>query len=426
MGPVIVMDDLLREFLIETAEHLDTVDVELVRFEKNPADQAILRHIFRLVHTVKGTCGFLGLPRLENLAHAAEALIEQLREGRPATSDVVTLLLATVDRIKLILAELDLMKAEPAGFDRDLIGAIELTVGAGEAPGTGDAPPAEPSAREDASEPRGPTIPTARSVRVGVDLLEQLTTTMSELVGTRDELLAAARRHPVEDAFGAPLRRLAHITAELQRGILQTRMQPIGSAWAKLPRVVRDLSVELGREIELVLRGGHTELDRQILDTIRDPLTHMVRNSADHGIEPPAERIAGGKPAAGTIALNAHHDGDTVTIEVSDDGRGLDLGAIRQRALDSHLTSPAELSRMSDDEVAAYIFRPGFSTSRAINCVSGRGVGMDVVRTNVALVGGTVAIASEPGRGTTFTIRIPLTLARPGPRPVGPLPPLIP
>src|SRR5215204_6427228 len=233
-------------------------------------------------------------------------------------------------------------------------------------------------------------------------------TMVSELVLTRNQLLEIARRED-DSAYKVPLQRLSNVTAELQEGVMKTRMQPIGNAWQKLPRVVRDLSSELGKQIELIMQGAETELDRQVLEVIKDPLTHMVRNSADHGIESTAERKAAGKPARGTIRLAAYHEGGTITIEIADDGRGLDYAAIRRKAAERGLA--AELDRMSDAQVAKFIFHPGFSTAKSITSVSGRGVGMDVVKTNIELIGGAVDIASERGRGTSFTIKIPLTLA---------------
>jgi two-component system chemotaxis sensor kinase CheA len=235
-------------------------------------------------------------------------------------------------------------------------------------------------------------------------------TMVSELVLTRNQLLEIARRQD-DNRFKVPLQRLSHVTAELQEGVMKTRMQPIGSAWQKLPRIVRDLSAELGKKIELAMEGADTELDRQVLEVIKDPLTHMVRNSADHGIETPLERRAAGKTEKGTIRLSANHEGGTITIEIADDGRGLDLDAIRRKARERGLAGEAELERMSDAQIAKFIFHPGFSTARAVTSVSGRGVGMDVVKTNIELIGGTVDILSVPGRGTTFLIKIPLTLA---------------
>jgi two-component system, chemotaxis family, sensor kinase CheA len=484
------MDDLLREFLTESGEHLDTVDAELVRFEQDPNNETILRNIFRLVHTIKGTCGFLGLPRLEALAHAAETLMGRFRDGLPATSASVTLILLTLDRLKEILADLEATGTEPAGSDDDLISALErMAEGAPEASEPAAPPPPpepvlpEPVARElkpgevsldeleaaflaapgpdesdfaaplpaapepapvsapkvseiKASAPKaepapveateaepvraekaeaGPEGETAaasknQTIRVSVDTLEHLMTMVSELVLTRNQLLEIARRHE-DSSYKVPLQRLSHVTAELQDGVMKTRMQPIGNAWQKLPRVVRDLSAELGKQIDLVMVGAETELDRQVLEVIKDPLTHMVRNSADHGLESTAERVAAGKPARGTIRLAAYHEGGTITIEIADDGKGLNLAAIRKKAVERGLASQADVDRMTDAQVAKFIFDAGFSTAAAVTSVSGRGVGMDVVKTNIETIGGLIDIATTAGRGTTFTIKIPLTLA---------------
>lgn len=428
------MDDLLRDFVTETVEHLDTVDSELVRFERNPADIAILRNVFRLVHTIKGTCGFIGLPRLEALAHAAEGLMGRLREGAPVTSDAVTLILATVDRIKLILAGIEAAAAEPEGSDSDIIGplerATELAAQPAASPAMAVPPPAAPATPAPAAPvpeppaarapaPSGPRSGASRrqaqsqTIRVAVDTLEHLMTMVSELVLTRNQLLDLARRdgRDGEDGFKIPLQRLSHVTGELQDGIMKTRMQPIGSAWAKLPRVVRDLSKELGKRFELVMTGADTELDRQVLDMIRDSLTHLVRNSADHGLENPEDRVRAGKSALGTIRLDAKHEGGTITIDISDDGRGLDYGAIRRKALAVGIASEADLARMSEQQLGSLIFYPGFSTAAVVSHVSGRGVGLDVVKSNIDAIGGTVEIESTAGRGATFTIKIPLTLA---------------
>ncbi len=253
-------------------------------------------------------------------------------------------------------------------------------------------------------------IAKVQTIRVNVDTLEHLMTMVSELVLTRNQLLEIARRHD-DSTYKVPLQRLSHVTAELQEGVMKTRMQPIGNAWQKLPRVVRDLSSELGKSIELVMNGAETELDRQVLEVIKDPLTHMVRNSADHGIESAAERKAAGKPNKGTIRLSAYHEGGTITIEIADDGKGLDLVAIRRKAVERNVASQAEIDRMTDGQVAKFIFHPGFSTAKAVTSVSGRGVGMDVVKTNIDVIGGVIDINTQLGRGTTFTIKIPLTLA---------------
>ncbi|MCC7046095.1 MAG: chemotaxis protein CheW, partial [Alphaproteobacteria bacterium] len=249
-----------------------------------------------------------------------------------------------------------------------------------------------------------------QSIRVHVDLLENLMTMVSELVLTRNQLLQILRSQQ-ESEFAAPLQRLSQVTSELQEGVMKTRMQPIGNAWAKLPRIVRDLSHELNKKIELVMLGAETELDRQVLELIRDPLTHMVRNSGDHGIEMPSDRAAAGKPETGTITLNAYHEGGHIIIEIADDGRGLNTAKIKAKAVASGLATEAELEEMSEQQIHMFIFRAGFSTAAQVTAVSGRGVGMDVVRTNIEKIGGTVELRSREGKGTTAVIKIPLTLA---------------
>jgi two-component system chemotaxis sensor kinase CheA len=249
-----------------------------------------------------------------------------------------------------------------------------------------------------------------QSIRVNVDTLEHLMTMVSELVLTRNQLLEISRRNE-DTEFKVPLQRLSNVTAELQEGVMKTRMQPIGNAWQKLPRIVRDLSGELGKQIELEMHGADTELDRQVLDLIKDPLTHMVRNSADHGLETPAERLAAGKPEQGTIRLSAYHEGGHIIICIADNGRGLNTERIKAKAVSSGLVTEAELEKMTEAQIHKFIFAPGFSTAAAVTSVSGRGVGMDVVRTNIDQIGGTIDVKSVAGEGSSVTIKIPLTLA---------------
>src|SRR5437773_2984184 len=484
------MDDLLREFLTETSESLDTVDNQLVRFEQDPNNAKILDNIFRLVHTIKGTVGCLVLPRLEALAHAGETLMGKFRDGMPVTAEAVTLILSSIDRIKEILAGLEATEAEPEGTDEDLIDPlVQLSMqpfdaSAASAPTEAApvvaAPPVQPAMtqpaltkgslidqtlerplrpgevsldelerafRETATEvapaaakpaapapvadatevkekktARKPAIAAAegdvaesdkianQSIRVNVDTLEHLMTMVSELVLTRNQLLEISRRNE-DTEFKVPLQGLSNVTAELQGGVMKTRMQPIGNAWQKLPRIVRDLSGELNKQIELEMHGADTELDRQVLDLIKDPLTHMVRNSADHGLETPAERLASGKGEQGTIRLSAYHEGGHILISIADDGRGLNTERIKAKALANGLVSEADLEKMSEAQIHKFIFAPGFSTAAAVTSVSGRGVGMDVVRTNIDQIGGTIDIKSVAGEGSSVTIKIPLTLA---------------
>jgi two-component system, chemotaxis family, sensor kinase CheA len=422
------MDDLLREFLTETNESLERVDAEIVRFEHEPNNSDILGNIFRLVHTIKGTCGFLGLPRLEALAHATETLMSRFRDGMPVTGDAVTLVLSAIDRIKVVLAEIEEQQGEGTGDDSDLIEPLYRLAG-NTRPNPGQASPAlveaqdvpaSPASTARRFAPREKNAPgpsgeeRARlansSIRVQVETLDSLMTKVSELVLTRNQLLEIVRRHEQSD-FKMPLQRLSNVTAELQEGVMKTRMQPIGNAWQKLPRIVRDLCAELGKEIELEMRGASTELDRQVLELVKDPLTHLVRNSADHGIESPAERLAAGKARSGKIRLSACHQGGHIIIEIADDGRGLDLDRIRALALEHGLLSESDLAAKSDSEIGNLIFTPGFSTATRVTSVSGRGVGMDVVRANVEQIGGTVDLKSVHKVGTTFSIKIPLTLA---------------
>ncbi len=409
------MDDLLQEFLTETNESLNLLDAELVRFEQEPNNSKILSNIFRLVHTIKGTCGFLTLSRLEALAHAAETLMAKFRDGMPVTVEAVTVILSTIDRLKMILDEIATKEQEPKGDDRDLIDQLGRMTRAENPPPQPAMPDelvaaqTEDERSEKAADERGDKL-VAHSIRVNVDTLDHLMTTVSELVLTRNQLLEIVRRNEDSD-FKVPLQRLSNVTAELQEGVMKTRMQPIGNAWQKLPRVVRDLCTELGKDIELEMHGADTELDRQVLELVKDPLTHLVRNCADHGIESQTERAAVGKAAKGTIRLSAWHQGGHIIIEISDDGRGLDVATISAKAIEKGLASEAEIAAKSDAEICNFIFTPGFSTAAQVTSISGRGVGMDVVRSNIEQIGGTVDLKSARLAGTTFTIKIPLTLA---------------
>ncbi len=404
------MDDLLADFLTETNEGLAELDTALLRLEQVPGDQATVSLVFRLVHTIKGTCGFLGLARLEAVTHAAETVLGRVRDGRlAATPALVSGVLRALDTVRLIVAELEATGTELAGDDGALLAAL-CTLAEGDTSKMHE--PAADGAPEPALEAlaQTPALGASQSIRVGVDVLENLMTLVSELVLARNQLLQISRTRD-DPAFSAPLQRLSHITSDLQEGVMKTRMQPIGNAWAKLPRLVRDLARELGKRIELHMHGQDTELDRQVLELMRDPLTHMVRNSADHGLERPDERRAAGKPEAGRIQLNAYHEGGQILIDVSDDGRGLALDRIRAKALSLGFATEIELAAMTEAQLHQLIFRPGFSTAAEVTPVSGRGVGLDVVRANIERIGGSIELHSKPGAGCCFTITIPLTLA---------------
>ena len=428
------MDDLLSDFLTETNEGLAELDSALVKLERDPGDAAMLSLIFRLVHTIKGTCGFLGLPRLEKVAHAAENVLGKMRDRDLAVSgDVITQVLAGVDRIKEIIAGIGATETEPAGDDTAIIAALNRVclgetaaiapISTVAAPVAVDPPVAPvqvvdqpaPEHMPDAAVASVNPAMAAQTIRVGVDVLEDLMTLVSELVLTRNQLLQLARTQGDDGGevgrFAVPLQRLSHITSDLQEGVMKTRMQPIGNAWNKLPRLVRDLARELNKKIELEMLGADTELDRQVLELIKDPLTHMVRNSADHGLETPQLRRAMGKSETGRITLNAFHEGGHIIIEITDDGAGLSVDRIKAKALANGLATESDLAAMSEAQVQRFIMRAGFSTAAAITAVSGRGVGMDVVKTNIERIGGTIDLKSIHGHGTTFTIKIPLTLA---------------
>ncbi|PPD43104.1 MAG: hybrid sensor histidine kinase/response regulator [Methylocystis sp.] len=423
------MDDLLKEFLQEATEHIDAASTELLRFEKDQADPALIASLFRHIHTIKGSSGFLSLPRVARLTHATETLIGRLRDGATATPGHVSLILAAVDRLSALLLDIAASETEPEGDDADLLqelerGAASLRPGQAPAQAATQAPPEGETPADPAPAPlfnpshlatmpehiHAPGVRMGETVRVSVGVLDRLMGIVSELVLTRNQLLelsAAAGDETVK----ASVQNLSSVTSDLQDAVMRVRMQPVERLFATLPRLVRDLSIDLGKKIELVTYGAETELDRQVIELIRAPLTHILRNAADHGLETIAERLRLGKPEIGLIRISATYDAGQITIEVKDDGRGLDLAGIKAKAIARGLATAELLSRMSDSDIFQFILLPGFSTAAAVTRVSGRGVGMDVVRENIQSIGGTVSLNSKPGKGTTVTLRIPLTLA---------------
>jgi len=448
-------DDIVKEFLAESWENLSRLDIEVVDLEKRPGDEQLLASIFRTIHTIKGTCGFIGLPVLEGVAHSAENVLGQMREGKlKATPGNISLVLEAVDTVKDLLKGLEQTGQEPVQDNSHLIAqlnrlaefkTLEETPGdAVEQPAhiatakpvaetqstvptthpqpAAKAPSVEAPARSEAiadaaNEHDGEQVHDASkksvadlSIRVNIDVVDRLMNLVGELVLTRNQLLQMVRGED-ESKYAAPITHLNRVTTDLQEGVMKTRMQPIGNAWSKLPRLVRDLATQTGKQIELEMVGAETELDRTVLDAIKDPLTHMVRNSADHGIESPAVRRAAGKPEIGTVRLNAYHEGGHVIICIEDDGAGISIDRVRQKAIKNGLVTERDATRLSDKEVLAFVFLPGFSTAEKVTSVSGRGVGMDVVKTQIERIGGMVDLNSKPGSGTTIRIKIPLTLA---------------
>jgi two-component system chemotaxis sensor kinase CheA len=398
------MDELLRDFIAETNEHLAILDRDLVAIERTPDDDRLIGDAFRSVHSIKGACGFLGLKRLEILLHAAENLLGKIRDGAlPATPAIVGTLLGACDRAKTVVAALAQEGHEPDGADADVVARLELS-----ARSTATTPVAAATAPSEPAVNLPPAV--AGSIRVNLDTVDRLMAQVSELVLARNQLTQMLRGRADGETVLA-LRRLSQVTGDLHESVMKTRLQPIGQAWAKLPRMVRDLARELGKKIELKLEGSETELDRQVLELVKDPFTHLVRNAADHGIETPAERRRAGKPETGTITLSARQEGSAIVITLADDGHGIDPAKIRAAVRRGGFVAEAELRAMSEQQLQQFVFHPGFTTAPKVTSVSGRGVGLDVVRSNAEKIGGTVELASTYGRGTRFIIKIPLTLA---------------
>jgi two-component system chemotaxis sensor kinase CheA len=465
--------DIVREFLVESCENLDRLDRELVILEQTPGDGEILASIFRTIHTLKGTSGFLGFTSLESVAHVGENLLSRLREGQLSLNPKITTeLLAMVDAVREILASIETSGAEGTRDDRELIARLMRLYTAPTPPQTAsssapDSPPidededeapsppprlgdllvqkgmARPSEIADALEkqeqgdPRhlgeilieqnvvkpheilevlqvqqNAKTPSASetTIRVDVNILDKLMNLVGELVLTRNQILQ--RLDAIEACGLLPAaQRLNLLTGELQEGVMKTRMQPIGNLWSKFPRTARDVAVNCGKQVRIEMEGKETELDKTILEAIKDPLTHLLRNAVDHGIETPEARQAAGKNPEGRIFLHAFHEGGQVNIEISDDGGGLNVERIRQKAIQNGVATAEGAALLSEREIFNLIFLPGFSTAEKVTNVSGRGVGMDVVKTNVEKIGGTVDIQSRPGAGTTVRMKIPLTLA---------------
>jgi two-component system chemotaxis sensor kinase CheA len=417
------LQEATKEFLIESHENLDQLDTDLVGLEEAAAPAEALGRIFRTLHTIKGSCSFLGFPRLEALAHAGEDLLGKLRDGKVLRGPAVTdALLRLVDAIRKALAGIEADGSDDAADDPALV-AVLRQLAAGEAVvGATVAGPAAAAALssaefelapaadgETASAPDGSAVYDA-SVRINVELLDKLMAIAGEIVLARNQILQYGQRHG-DASFQNTCRQLNLITTELQEHVMKTRLQPLGNVWNRFPRLVRDAAQACGKRVRLETEGSQTELDKTLIEAIRDPLTHLVRNAIDHGIESPARRRAVGKPEEGRLRLRAYHEGGQVNVEVSDDGGGMDPERIRQRAIEQRVVTAEQAARMGPQTLLGLVFLPGFSTAASVTTLSGRGVGMDVVKTNVEKIGGSVDLHSTPGQGTTVRLRIPLTLA---------------
>jgi two-component system chemotaxis sensor kinase CheA len=474
------LGEIVGEFLMESHENLDQMDQDLVALEQEPQSRELISRIFRTIHTIKGTSGFLAFTRLETLTHAGESLLSRLRDGvQPVTPATITTLLEVIDGVRSLLSTIEQTQnegdvnvdgiitavhaqmaepdsaatalvggdgetaepvplsevpmrpaPEPVEGQRRPLGEMLVESGAAAPSDVGsalqqqlegderklgtillDEGKAAPAAVTEALQAQAPKRSVADSaIRVDVDLLDGLMNLVGELVLARNQLVRGVGETG-DSALVRSAQRLGTITSELQEGIMKTRMQPIDHIWSKLPRVVRDLSTGLGKQIQLVMQGKETELDRSLLEAVKDPLTHLVRNAVDHGIEMPEVRAAAGKNPEGTLTLRAYHEGGHVTVEVSDDGAGLNVDRIAQKAVENGIIRAEQVSQMDKRDIMALVFQPGFSTAAAVTNVSGRGVGMDVVKTNIERIGGTVTVDSTVGEGTVWRLTIPLTLA---------------
>ena len=444
-------DDILVEFIVEAREILDQLDLDFVQLEITPDDQKLVGNIFRAMHTLKGSSGFFAFKRLEKVSHAGESLLGKIRDGQlTLDTQKATILLSTLDCLRAIIEGIESTHTEPAGDDSGLVENL-LALAAGKETNVPIQPttPAEPQAEAisapentaPAVSPEPPTPPanasvvisvddsestdqvwapdpadiikaqeTAAPVKVSLELLDKLMNLVSEMVLARNRLLPFTTQFSDHD-FSSAVRVVDLLTLELQERMMKTRMQPIAQVWTKFPRLMRDVSNQCGKQVSLIQEGSETELDRTLLDAIRDPLVHIIRNSIDHGIELPEERISRGKPVLGKVLLRASHENGMVVIEIADDGAGVDFDLVRQRAIEKNLIPLQQAQELTDMQLLEFIFLPGFSTKSQVTNLSGRGVGMDVVKTNISNIGGSIDINSKRGVGTNIRLKIPLTLA---------------
>jgi len=394
------MDDLIADFVAECRDMLEALGGEIVAWEAEPDDRARLDNIFRFVHTVKGNCGFFDFPRLEALSHAAEDALADVRAGRRhPDASLVSAVLAIIDRIGEMIAAIDAGEDMPAGDDSALIDAL--------APGAeGHSTPVAATVADAA----GKAASAPRTIRLSVELLDRVMSTVSDMVLARNELARRLRESETEVIVDGAFERLSSIIAEMRDAITRTRMQRIENLFVALPRMVRDLSAELGKQVLVDIEGGDVELDREMIEMIRDPLTHIIRNAVDHGIETPAERLKAGKREIGLLCVSARQSGNQILIDIQDDGRGIDGKKLVEKAIANGVIDKAAAAQLSPREQLALIFEAGLSTAKAVTAISGRGVGMDVVRSNVERIGGIVEVDSRLGEGTRMTLRVPLTL----------------
>ena len=425
-------DEILAEFILEAREIIDRLDGDFVRLEENPGDQALVGNIFRGLHTLKGSSGFFSLKRLEKLSHAGESLLGKIRAGQAELDfEKSTRLLEMNDILRSIIEGVEANHAEPPGDDQELIAVllgvastvnkqaeeIISSVTKNEVPEQASNIESQPvvEIQMEYSEPSEPVASTLGQdvivpVKVNPEVLDKLMNIASEMVLARNRLLPFSQQSS-DKLFTSAVRSIDLLTLELQERMMKMRMQPIFHIWDKFPRLVRDVSAECGKKVRLLQEGSETELDRILLDSIRDPLIHLIRNSIDHSIETPEVRLEKGKSEIAYLVLRAAHQNGTVIVEVIDDGAGVDYERVRQRAISRGLISVEKAHTLNHKELIDLIFLPGFSTRDTITNLSGRGVGMDVVKNNIENIGGSIEITSVPNEGTHVRLKIPLTLA---------------
>ena len=408
-------DEILQDFLAEAKENIEQLDEKFVELEQNPSDKELLSSIFRIMHTLKGTSGFFGFNTLQSISHAAEDILAKLRDGIvSADPEIIDMLLKATDYIKEIVAKIEKEKKEP---DEELYKEFverlrEFADNLENRKNSNEGNEKETLLeKEQKNERQVPVVHlTETHIKVDIGLLDKLMNLAGELVLSRNRLVQIANSSNDAELISAT-QRLSLVTTELQEEIMKTRMQPVGTVFNKFPRIVRDLAKAANKKVKLTIEGADTELDRSIIESIKDPLTHIVRNSIDHGIEAPEERVKAGKPVVGHLLLKAYHEGGQVIIEIKDDGRGIDIEKVKKKAIEKGIITEIEANSLSEKEAINLIFRPGFSTAERVTNISGRGVGMDVVKTNIEKLGGSIDIKTEKGKGTTIIMKIPLTLA---------------
>ena len=409
-----MMDDLLADFVAETREMLEASGGEIVAWEADPTDRTRLDTIFRFVHTVKGNCGFFDFPRLERLSHAAEdALAECRAERREPDSTLVSAVLAIIDRISEMTDAIGAGEEFPDGGDDALINALQpretIDIVGDLASAKADHLTTEIS--DDPSTPKTARTSVQRSIRLSTELLDEVMKGVSDMVLARNDLARRLREAGDQPGIDGPFDRLSAILTDVRASITRMRMQRLEHLFTTFPRLVRDLSTELGKQVMVDFEGGEVELDREMVEMVRDPLTHIIRNAIDHGLEGPGERLKTGKREIGLLKFAARQAGNQITIVITDDGRGIDTDRLAAKAVATGIYSQPEVDEMSERRRHYLIFEPGLSTAEQVSSVSGRGVGMDVVRANIERVGGSIAVSSKPDEGTSFFLRLPLTLS---------------